>query len=61
MQLYARPTGEAPAIGTWEAREHAEAFMRTGVFQRLLARLEGLTTEEPQPSRWELRSFAEAE
>ena len=61
MQLYSRPTGEALAIGTWQSRDNAEAFMQTGVFKRLLARLEGLTAEEPKPSRWALRSFAEAE
>ena len=60
MQLYSRPTGEAIAIGTWGSRDHAEAFMETGVFKKLLARLEGMTVEPPQPSRWDLRSFAGA-
>ena len=60
MQLYSRPTGEALAIGTWESRDHAEAFMQTGVFKKLSARLEGMTTEQPKPSRWDLRSFAGA-
>lgn len=57
MQLYTRPTGEGLAIGTWVTRDHAEAFMRTGVFQQLLRRLAGMTTEPPAPSRWELRAF----
>ncbi len=61
MQLYSRSTGEALAIGTWESRDHAEAFMETGVFKRLLARLTGMTAEPPRPSRWDLQSFAEAE
>lgn len=61
MQLYSRRSGEALAIGTWESRDHAEAFMKTGVFAKLLQQLEGMTTEQPQPSRWDLRSFAEAE
>lgn len=61
MQLYSRRSGEALAIGTWESRDYAEAFMKTGVFAKLLQRLEGMTTERPQPSRWELRSFAGAQ
>ncbi|MCG8480812.1 MAG: antibiotic biosynthesis monooxygenase [Spirochaetales bacterium] len=60
MQLYSQSNGEALAIGTWESHDHAEAFMRTGVFKTLLARLEGMTVDQPIPSRWVLRSFAEA-
>ena len=60
MQLYSQSNGEALAIGTWKSRDHADAFMRTGVFKKLLTRLEGITIEAPKPSRWDLQSFAEA-
>ncbi len=53
--LVAKPT--ALAIGTWEDKSYAEAFMRTGVFKRLLEHLVGLTAAEPKSELWELDSF----
>ena len=53
--LVAKPA--ALAIGTWEDKSYAEAFMRTGVFKRLLEHLTGLTAAEPKSELWELDSF----
>ncbi len=56
MQLLtARP--KALAIGTWEDNDHASRFMRTGVFKRLLGRLQGLVVDPPQQTIWELKYF----
>jgi quinol monooxygenase YgiN len=55
--LVARP--KALAIGTWEDNAHARRFMETGVFKRLIAKLQGAMTEQPQQSIWELRYFEE--
>jgi len=48
---------EALAIGTWETKDHAEAFMQTGVFTRLMSELESLCETHPQPKVWDLRYF----
>jgi len=55
--LVARP--KALAIGTWEDNAHARAFMETGVFTRLMARLQGALKEQPQQSIWDLKYFEE--
>lgn len=52
--LVARPT--ALAIGTWKDKADAEAFMRTGVFKRLMERLRGSLSTEPKPEQWTLDS-----
>jgi quinol monooxygenase YgiN len=58
MQLLVdRP--KALAIGTWENNAAARAFMETGVFKRLIAKLQDATTEQPQQSIWELKYFEE--
>jgi quinol monooxygenase YgiN len=54
--LTARP--RALAIGTWEDNRHARAFMETGVFKRLMEKLLGLVSEQPQQTIWELEYFA---
>jgi hypothetical protein len=51
---------EALAIGTWQSKSDAEAFMKTGVFTRLMADLEVLCTEPPLPKVWELKYFEQA-
>jgi quinol monooxygenase YgiN len=48
--LVAEP--EAMAIGTWRDKSNAEDFMKTGVFVRLMAELEGLCATPPQPRVW---------
>jgi hypothetical protein len=57
MQLLAaRPN--ALAIGTWDDNLHARAFMDTGVFKRLMARLQTMVAEQPQQTIWELKYYA---
>jgi quinol monooxygenase YgiN len=55
--LVSRP--KALAIGTWEDNAHAQRFMETGVFKRLMAKLQGAIAEQPQQSIWELKYFEE--
>lgn len=50
---------QALAIGTWESKSHAEAFMHTGVFKKLMVDLEPLCTAPPQPKIWDLACFSE--
>jgi hypothetical protein len=45
------------AIGTWEAKEHAEAFMRTGVFAVLKDQLGPFLAGDPSPRLWTLEAF----
>ena len=51
---------QAMAIGTWQKKADAEAFMNTGVFKRLMAALEGYCDGQPSPHIWELKYFAQA-
>lgn len=51
---------EAMAIGTWREKSCAEDFMKTGVFTRLLAELEGMCENPPQPRVWDLRWYGSA-
>ena len=50
---------DALAVGTWETAENARAFMETGVFKKLMEKLEGMVTERPVPKVWDLKFFAE--
>jgi len=52
LQLLSR-TGSLLAIGTWEDKRFAEAFMQTGVFLVLKEKLSGCLAGEPQPRLWE--------
>ena len=56
--LEAKP--RALAIGTWNDQSQAQAFMQTGVFKRLTAKLENLVTEKPEPELWSLEAFYQA-
>lgn len=60
MQFLTRTGGYAMAIGTWEATEYAQAFMKTGVFIELLENLEDMLEEKPSPVIWETKYYAEA-
>jgi len=51
---------QAMAIGTWQAKSHAEAFMQTGVFQRLMAELTQFCDSPPIPHIWDLLYFEQA-
>lgn len=59
MQFLTSQPG-ALAIGTWQDKASAEAFMRTGVFKVLMDRIESLCAARPQPRTWELAWFREA-
>jgi quinol monooxygenase YgiN len=56
MQCYSAPRALL-AIGTWEAKEHAEAFMRTGVFAVLKDQLGPFLAGDPSPRLWTLEAF----
>ena len=45
----------ALAIGTWEKSDYAQEFMKTGIFDRLLAALKEILEEQPEPSVWTTR------
>lgn len=45
----------ARAIGTWEEKRFAEAFMATAIFKRLKERLEPFLVRRPEPTTWESR------
>ncbi len=50
---------EALAVGTWENRDNANKFMETGVFRRLMEKLEDMVTTKPKPTVWDLKYFEE--
>lgn len=53
--LTARP--QALAIGTWKDKKDAAAFMQTGVFKKLMERIEPLLVSRPESEQWELLHF----
>jgi len=55
--LYVHPDGQVLAIGTWETPEHAQAFMRTGVFKELTDLFAPMMTQPPEQGPWEERHF----
>lgn len=57
MQLLtARP--KAMAIGTWEENRHARAFMETGAFKALMAKLQPMVAGQPEQAIWDLKYYA---
>lgn len=52
MQFLVNPP-RAMAIGTWEDKSHAEAFMVTGVFKRLMEKLGPCCQEDPRGRTWQ--------
>jgi len=60
MQLFSQTTGPVLAMGTWESKQDAEAFMRTGVFITLKEKLAPLMQGEPQQRLWNLEVFADS-
>ena len=56
VQLYTQGN-EMMAIGTWEDKSYAEAFMRTGVFKDIMATFGDLLLEQPANTTWTLRYF----
>lgn len=56
VQLYT--TGnEMMAIGSWEEKEFAQNFMKTGVFKDIMASFGDLLEEKPVNKTYELRYF----
>ena len=43
----------AMAIGTWEGEEYATAFMKTGIFDRLLSALSVSLERPPEGTVWD--------
>jgi len=58
MQLLVKPP-QALAMGTWSSNSCARKFMETGVFKRLMARLETMVVSRPEQTIWDLKLFAE--
>lgn len=48
------------AIGTWEDKSFAEAFMQTGVFKTLTQEIDGMLAAKPSPELWRLDAFYQA-
>lgn len=57
VQFYTHEDGTAIAIGTWEKREDAENFMKTGVFADLLQTFGDCMAEQPRSKDYELAYF----
>ena len=49
--------GTVMALGSWEDKSYAEAFMQTGVFKLLMDQVESWLTEPPQPELWEMEHY----
>lgn len=56
VQLYTREN-EMMAIGTWESKEHAETFMKTGIFKDIMDSFGEFLTDIPKNTSYELRYF----
>lgn len=60
MQFLTGADGKrALAIGTWEDKSNAEAFMQTGVFKDLMEKIKDTLEEDPKPLIWDLKYYAE--
>jgi len=57
VQFYTQETGEAIAIGSWETKEHAETFMKTGVFADILKTFGDCMQEQPRGGEYNLVYF----
>jgi len=47
------PVRQAFAVGIWESVSDAQNYMKTGVFTRLLERLDGLLAAPPESRPWD--------
>jgi hypothetical protein len=59
MQFLTREKEYALAIGTWQAAEDAQAFMRTGIFIKLLEKFSEMLVAKPTPQIWQTQYYAE--
>jgi quinol monooxygenase YgiN len=58
VQLYTSDD-EMMAIGTWEEKSYAEAFMKTGVFHNVMESFKALLESTPVNTNYNLRHFEE--
>ena len=49
------------AVGTWQEKNFAEDFMRTGVFKELMEAIEPMLRSNPAPQLLSLSAFKEGE
>lgn len=59
-QLYSGENGSVIAIGSWENRSDAEAYMKKGDFAELLKALEPMMEKPPQGSNYKLEYSTKA-
>jgi pentatricopeptide repeat protein len=58
-QFYKFPDGRAVAIGSWEKKENADNFMKTGVFKDLLSDFEKMMVKLPEHNEVDMLYFEE--
>jgi len=56
MQLLISENG-AMAMGTWENKNFAEDFMKTGVFKELMDKIKPILQKTPTPKTWDLMYY----
>lgn len=57
VQVYTQEEGYVMVIGTWEAPEHAQQFMRTGIFKDIVEQLSPYLAETPEQGAWKMRHY----
>ena len=48
---------KAYAVGIWEAVSYAQNYMKTGVFKKLLERLDGILEAPPESMPWDAACY----
>lgn len=59
VQLYSNEDGTCIAIGSWENKEDAQNFMKTGVFKDILKSFGDFLIEKPELKEYDLKYFAD--
>ncbi len=57
VQFYTQPNGEALAIGSWESKEDADTFMKTGVFADIIKTFGDCMQDQPRGGEYSLVYF----
>ena len=52
-----QPVQKAYAVGIWEAVSDAQNYMKTGVFKKLLERLDGILEAPPESMPWDAACY----
>ncbi|WP_430884635.1 antibiotic biosynthesis monooxygenase family protein [Fusibacter sp. JL216-2] len=60
VQFYTKENGEALAIGTWESKDDADRFMKTGVFADIIKTFGDCMSDQPRGGDYTLEYFEEA-